>query len=544
MTVRPRGEFLSQIISTVASSLDLDEVLHAVVSLLTEASAVHACFVYLIEEPDERLVLRAASPPFEHFIGEISLEKGEGLAGWAVEHREPVFVPDGLLADPRVKVVPELQEERYQSLVSVPLLDKESSVIGVISAHSEAPRELSRDEVDFLVSAAALVAGAIENARLYEGTRARVVELEALTALAEAIAGADTLEQLLPAAADGARALLGASACHVYLIEPGGDELLLQATSPRSTSAPERLGLAGLGSELRVRRGRLSAPLVAENELVGLVVATGTRSEGLARALAGQLAVGIRKVRLIERLTERNLTKDFLDELARGGAGKNVEGRAVRLGCNLAEPHVVLAARPVNDDVERNVRAAFAGSHLDRREDMLLGLVRVGRGGTTAVTETLLGLLAGGRARAGLSGTCVTVEAYPAAFQEARHALAGAAVLDVPARAVEYESLGAFKYLLRIADEGAPRDATVDAVVKLAEYDAARQTRLLTTLEEFLRRHGSISATSEALFVHQNTLRQRLRRIAEVADLDLRRDDWLMIEIAVKLVRLRAAETQ
>ena len=65
--------------------------------------------------------------------------KAKGLAGWAVEHREPVFVPEGLLSDPRVKVVPELEEERYQSLVSVPLLDKEGSVIGVISAHSEAP---------------------------------------------------------------------------------------------------------------------------------------------------------------------------------------------------------------------------------------------------------------------------------------------------------------------------------------------------------------------------------------------------------------------
>ena len=52
---------------------------------------------------------------------------------------------------------------------------------------------------------------------------------------------------------------------------------------------------------------------------------------------------------------------------------------------------------------------------------------------------------------------------------------------------------------------------------------------------------GSISATSEALYVHPNTLRQRLRRIAELTDLDLRTDDWLMIEIAVKLVLLRLA---
>jgi DNA-binding PucR family transcriptional regulator len=41
------------------------------------------------------------------------------------------------------------------------------------------------------------------------------------------------------------------------------------------------------------------------------------------------------------------------------------------------------------------------------------------------------------------------------------------------------------------------------------------------------------------LFVHQNTLRQRLRRIGELSGLDLRTDDWLMIEIAVKLVVLR-----
>ena len=68
-----------------------------------------------------------------------------------------------------------------------------------------------------------------------------------------------------------------------------------------------------------------------------------------------------------------------------------------------------------------------------------------------------------------------------------------------------------------------------------------RGASLLPTLEEFLHRRGNISATSEALFVHANTLRQRLRRIADLTGIDLRRDDWLMVEIAVKLVRLRRA---
>ena len=104
-----------------------------------------------------------------------------------------------------------------------------------------------------------------------------------------------------------------------------------------------------------------------------------------------------------------------------------------------------------------------------------------------------------------------------------------------------YDDLGAYKYLLRVAVDGGIRDATVDAVGKLAEYDAQRGAQLVATLEEFLRRHGSISATSEALYVHPNTLRQRLRRIGELSGLDLRRDDWLAIEIAVKMVKLQQA---
>src|SRR5205807_9611219 len=89
-------------------------------------------------------------------------------------------------------------------------------------------------------------------------------------------------------------------------------------------------------------------------------------------------------------------------------------------------------------------------------------------------------------------------------------------------------------------DPGA-RDSTIDAVALLAAYDGERGSFLLDTLEEFLGRRGNITATSDALYVHPNTLRQRLRRIADLAGIDLRRDDWLMLEIAVKLVRLRAA---
>jgi DNA-binding PucR family transcriptional regulator len=104
---------------------------------------------------------------------------------------------------------------------------------------------------------------------------------------------------------------------------------------------------------------------------------------------------------------------------------------------------------------------------------------------------------------------------------------------------MSYEELGAYKYLLRMPFDSGIRDSHRDAVTRLADYDRERSTALLQTLEEFLRRRGSISATAEALYVHPNTLRQRLRRITELSGLDLRQDDWLMVEIAVKMVKLQ-----
>jgi purine catabolism regulator len=169
-------------------------------------------------------------------------------------------------------------------------------------------------------------------------------------------------------------------------------------------------------------------------------------------------------------------------------------------------------------------------------------LVRLPRGGPARVAAALGDALAGvDGARAGISSPCGSPGSYAEAFAETAHALAATAVLAPPRGVLSYAEIGPYRYLLPIAAATGTRDEMVERIARLADYDAERQTQLLPTLEEFLHRRGSIAATSEALYVHQNTLRQRLRRIAEVADVDLRRDDWLTVEIAVKLVRLRAS---
>ncbi|MFQ5426111.1 MAG: GAF domain-containing protein, partial [Gaiellales bacterium] len=318
---KTRDRLLSEIISTVASSLELDEVLSAVVRLLSEASAVHACFVYLVEDDGRRLALRAASDPFAHLVGTIELDRGEGLAWWAVEHEEPAFIRERALEDPRFKYIRSLGEERFQSLVSVPMIPRAGKPIGVISLHTEAPREFTTDEVDFLVTSSSLVAGALENARLYAESRLRVHQLEQLNALGESLARADSRQELFARLADDTRELLDVHACRVYVLDAGADELVLGASAPPDTGAPSRVRLAQIAPQL----AQSGAP-DPERMIVPLPSRSGLRAaleiearpprrlhaddRELARTAATQAALAVERLELIDRLREENLIGD------------------------------------------------------------------------------------------------------------------------------------------------------------------------------------------------------------------------------------------
>jgi sugar diacid utilization regulator len=104
--------------------------------------------------------------------------------------------------------------------------------------------------------------------------------------------------------------------------------------------------------------------------------------------------------------------------------------------------------------------------------------------------------------------------------------------------AVSYEALGAYKYLVHLELDDAPHDRYRQSVEQLIEYDRRRGARLVETLERFLSDRGSVAASARALYIHPNTVRQRLERIERVTGLDLGKEDLLSLELALKLARL------
>jgi GAF domain-containing protein len=564
---RDEAVTLRAVIDAVFSTLEIDAVLAGVVDIATEATGCHACLIYLAE--GDRLALRAASPVHRPFVGRIEMGFDEGVTGWVARHRQAALIRDEALHDPRMKYFPELEEERWQSMAAVPISARSGEVIGVIVLHTAAPREFTEEDVELLTHTATLVGGAIEDAQLYDEARERVGALTRLAQVSQQLAAATRHERIHEAATAGARALLGADLCQLFRLE--ADELRLVASDPPGAPGPRPQGGALLLELLaRGRHGGssrdlwpdhdgaalLTTPLVASDEQLGLLCVLrprrfGPGDEELLRALADQTAMGLERAELIARLTARDRVKDLFDALADGSADSAVLG-AAPAGCDLSRPHVFLHGEPgastdgggadwevVSTRLAARLRGRDQVGFFDAARDGLRAVVLMPDvAAAERVVEACDAVSRAERVALGVSASGRGLAESRQALREAARAAQIARTLRPGGGALGYEQLGAYKYLVHLRLEESPRDRHWTAVDALLAHDKQRHTSLLDTLEEYLSRRRSVADTARTLFIHPNTLRQRLARIERLTGLKLEAEDLLALELAVKLVRL------
>jgi DNA-binding PucR family transcriptional regulator len=76
--------------------------------------------------------------------------------------------------------------------------------------------------------------------------------------------------------------------------------------------------------------------------------------------------------------------------------------------------------------------------------------------------------------------------------------------------------------MLELRDLVAARgDQPTGALARLIDYDDKHQSNLVETLRAWLDAFGDVTAAAESLFLHPNTFRYRLRRVADVGEIDL-----------------------
>jgi purine catabolism regulator len=99
-------------------------------------------------------------------------------------------------------------------------------------------------------------------------------------------------------------------------------------------------------------------------------------------------------------------------------------------------------------------------------------------------------------------------------------------------KTTHFEDIGAYRFVLGQPESDIEAQAE-RALGALAE-DEERYADLIKTLDAFIRLHGSVNAVARDLFLHRNTVRQRLRRIAQLTGADLTKsDDRLALQLAL-----------
>ena len=177
--------FLERVVRATAETADHHQLLRSIIDETTEATGTQVCSLYLWEESDRQLVLTATNGLSQSGVGHVRLGLGEGVTGWVAAHRQPLQVPN-VYTEPRFTWVPGLDQERYRSMLSVPIVSGER-VIGVMNVQTVDVHEFGAEEVEFVETIAAQVAGIIELSSLRQRLAAQLAlereAVERLTAL-------------------------------------------------------------------------------------------------------------------------------------------------------------------------------------------------------------------------------------------------------------------------------------------------------------------------------------------------------------------------
>ena len=157
---------LLEISKAISSGFYLGDVLRLIVTVTANLMDSKVCSLWILDEKDQRLKLKATQSISEEYLQERSLAMGEGVVGYVAFHNKPMAILD-VLKDPLYKEKDLARREGLVSMLSVPMCIK-SRVVGVINCYTSYSRSFSKNEEEMLTTVANQAAICIENSGLME----------------------------------------------------------------------------------------------------------------------------------------------------------------------------------------------------------------------------------------------------------------------------------------------------------------------------------------------------------------------------------------
>ena len=541
---RARGlTALSDTAADLAGRRDIDELLTAICRRARLLLSTDVAYITLWDPVAGDTYVHTTDGIVSEPFRSMRLPTGTGLGGLVAQTGLPEATAD-YVADQRLRhdrdVDRRVAVEGLRAIVAAPLM-RANEVIGVLLSGSREVRQFDPAEVALFVSLASHAAIALENARLIQGSKQTLADLEhAHQALQRhalhvervgdvyaelaAIALGGDIHDLLDAVA---RQIPG----EIELRSPTG-ELVHASTTANWAPDSERW---------------LDVAVAAGSDELGALRMRSSDDDALVTELLQRTSVilaGVLLARQAQTDAEHRHRGVILEELlaAHRTPSADLQRRAVRAGIPLHNEVLVLAIE-VDESAQRWawLRATRIATDRSATVGTVGGrLVVIDADGDphAAAAAWAAGMQSQGGARPtiGIATGAIGAAGIRAAHRDASAALSILLALERTGSSATSAELGFFGQMLVHARPGELAEFLGRTLGAVKAYDAERATDLLPTLDAVLTHEGHHANAARSLGIHVNTLYQRLERLDEVLGEGWRdADRRLELHLAVRL---------
>ncbi len=323
-------DFLLEVARVTSETLDLDQLMSAVASIVKNVVPYELFAILLYSEREHGLVIRYSIGHREEVVRTLVIPLNEGVTGLAASRREPVMVNDVREESHYLNALDAVRSE-----LAVPLLAR-GKLVGVLDVQSTQVAAYTEHDRRLLRLIGARVASQIENARLYRRVERQNRTMRTLVHLSQEFSSILDLDELLTKIAGTVRALINYDAFSVFLVDEQNRQLRNRFSvrydqQVQIENVPLGMGITGAAVETReairvvdtakdpryiVRhqgiRSEVAIPLIVQDRVVGVLDVESERiayfTEDHKRTLtllAPQIASSIENARLYEELAHR-----------------------------------------------------------------------------------------------------------------------------------------------------------------------------------------------------------------------------------------------
>ncbi len=288
VVLQAQNEYLAALHETalgLMSRLDLNELLHALVTRAGQLLGTEHGFIYLLTPNEEEMEQMVGVGLFVAALG-FRLKKGEGVSGRAWEQDRPFVVAD---YDNWEYRSPTFGFDLVKSVLAVPLKTN-NKLIGTIGMayDNESERDFGEAEVELLSRFAELASLALDNARLFEQTQEQARRLALLSEMGEAFNRTTDWQTIFDITAEKTEQMLDSNHISLIMVDEDGEtfEIYLLEVGKETVSYPS-LPLSEFEFGIAIKENRL----IVEGDLQNVMMPD-VRSMMIAPLVAGGTPFG------------------------------------------------------------------------------------------------------------------------------------------------------------------------------------------------------------------------------------------------------------